>query len=1376
MKSTDSFFVRLISFSLYSIIIHSLTFAQTYHFEHISVEQGLSQSTVECILQDRQGFLWFGTDDGLDKYDGYKFIVYRHEPHNANSLSNNQVFSILEDDSGLLWIGTDGGLNSFDRSTKTFERFSHHQLDSTSTEENRITSICEDKKDALWIGTEDNGLFRLKKGNRSLKKFEHFKFDPKDTGSLSNNFVTSICVDENGVVWIGTHGGLDRFEPGSNTITRFQHNSYDPNSISSNITKYVYEDHNNILWITTGNALNSFDKVNQSFRRYLYDIGNPNMDFDEWRSVILDDFQDKNGLWFGTEHGLIYFDRLNKTFKAYRHDPENPYSLAGDFINSIYEDYTGVIWIGSRNRGLNKLDRSIHFFKHYKNNPDNKNSLSENDVHSIYEDSKGILWLGTRGGLNRFDRKAGIFTCYKHIPGDLTSISGNRVDCIFEDRKGNLWIGTSGGFDSFNRAKKVFEHFRNDSAQDDIEANYVVSMTEDKNGNFWLGTRKCLSYFNPLTKHFKNFESNPANPVVKPPSNISCILSDKNGTLWMGTSSEGLYNFNPKTESFTSYTYDPQNPNTISGNSIWALYRDSTGILWIATYGGGLNRFDPVNKTFTSFTAQSVGFPTNNLDAMLADSAGNLWISTDNGLVRFNMDSKETQIFGLESGIQSKEFHQKSQFKDKNGEMFFGGINGFNSFFPADINNKNYIPPKVVITDFKIFNESAAIEKDSPLKKDISFTKSITLSHDENDFSFEFVALHFSQPLNNVYAFKLEPYEKQWRIAGKTRSATYTNINPGTYTFRVKAANSDGIWNNEGTSVIITIMKPWWETWWAYSSYALIFFALLYGLRRYEMNRINLRNQLQLQRVEADKLKELDQLKSRFFTNISHEFRTPLTLVIGQINNVISGIGENKLIEKLSVARRNANRLLTLVSQLLDLAKIESGGIKLKLVRKDVIPFLKNLLYSFEAMANEKSIKVNFNSDKKSFIIDYEPDKLEKIITNLLSNAFKFTSRSGEISLIASSEPRDNEEFIRITIRDNGIGITEENLHNIFDRFFQVDNVDKRSSGGSGIGLALVKELVELHNGTVSVTSRNGETSFTVQLPVFQKNIEERNDDLSGRNGITIKSDLDDFVGVKYLESPNEQTPGKEKPLVLIVEDNDDIRNYICDSLKETYKIYVAVDGEEGFTKAKKIIPDLILSDVMMPKIDGFQFSKNIRSDEKTSHIPIILLTAKAAEEDKITGLETRIDDYLVKPFNVKELQLRIRNLIEMRKKLREKFSTATIIHPTEVTTDSVDQKFLKNVLDAIEKSISKESFNVMSLAEQVNMSEAQLNRKLNALVDQPPGKLIRSMRLQRAADLLKQNAGNIAEICYHVGFSDQANFTRSFKKQFGVSPSQYRK
>ena len=1192
---------------------------------------------------------------------------------------------------------------------------------------------------------------------------------------MSNNFVASICVDENGV-WIGTHGGLDRFEPGSNTYTRFQYNPDNPNTISGDITKYIYVDHNNILWITTGNALNSFDEVNQSFKRYSYDIRNPNIDFDEWRSVILDDLQEKNGLWFGTEHGLIYFDKLNKTFKAYGHDPKNPYSLAGDFINSIYEDFSGVIWIGSRNRGLNKLDRLIHFFKHYKNNPDNENSLSQNDVHSIFEDSKGIIWLGTRDGLNRFDRKAGIFTCYKHKPGDLTTISGKRVDCIFEDSKDNLWIGTSGGFDRFNRRKKTFEHFRNDSAPDDIEANYVVVMKEDKNGNFWLGTRKCLSYFNPLTKHFKNFESNLTNPKIKPPSNISCILSDKNGTLWMGTGSEGLYNFNSKTESFTRYNYNPQNPNSISSNSIWALYQDSPGILWIATYGGGLNRFDPVRKTFTSFTARNAGFPTNNLDAMLADNNRNLWVSTDNGLVKFNMDSKEIRVFGLESGIQSKEFHQKSQFNNKNGEMFFGGINGFNSFFPADIYKKNNIPPKVVITDFKIFNESVAIGNNSPLKKDISFTKSITLSHDENDFSFEFVALHYTQPPDNEYAFKLEPYESEWRMAGKTRIATYTNLDPGDYTFHVKAANGDGVWNEEGTSIIITILKPWWQTWWAFSSYVLIILILLYGIRRYEMNRIYLRNQLQLKHIEAEKLKELDQLKSQFFTNISHEFRTPLTLVIGQINNVLSAISENKLKEKLSVARRNANRLLTLVSQLLDLAKIESGGMKLKLVRKDVIPFLKNLLYSFEAVSNEKSIKVNFNSDNKSFIIDYEPDKLEKIITNLLSNAFKFTPIGGEISLITSSVSGDDEEFIKITIQDNGIGIPEENLNSIFDRFYQVDNVDKRSSGGSGIGLALVKELVELHNGTVSVTSRNGETSFTVQLPVFQKNIEEIIDDKKGRDGITIKSDQDDLTEVKYSGFPSEQTTSNEKPLVLIVEDNDDIRNYVCDNLREIYKTEEVVDGEEGFIKAKSFIPDLILSDVMMPKIDGFQFSKNIRSDEKTSHIPIILLTAKAAEEDKITGLETRIDDYLVKPFNIKELQLRIRNLIEMRKKLREKFSTATIIHPTEVTTGSVDQKFLKNVLDTIEKYMGEESFNVVFLAEQVNMSEAQLNRKLNALIDQPPGKLMRSMRLQRAAYLLKRNAGNIAEICYQVGFSDQANFTRSFKKQFGVSPSQYKK
>jgi signal transduction histidine kinase/DNA-binding response OmpR family regulator len=761
------------------------------------------------------------------------------------------------------------------------------------------------------------------------------------------------------------------------------------------------------------------------------------------------------------------------------------------------------------------------------------------------------------------------------------------------------------------------------------------------------------------------------------------------------------------------------------------------------------------------------------------------------------------------------EFNTGAFYKSKSGEMFFGGIRGLNYFYPADIADNPH-PPPMAITRCKIISQSESRQDaNAVFHKTIFENTALTLSHRDNIITFEFAALDFSAPEKNQYAYKMENFNKDWIHAGTARSATYSNLPPGDYTFRVKGSNNDGVWNETGASLKLTITPPWWRTPWAYMLYGLVIIVTIYFVRRYELNRLQLKNRLQIEHVEAEKLREVDQMKSRFFANISHEFRTPLTLILGQIDSVLGSIIEKENQSKLEVASRNARRLQRLINQLLDLSKLEAGSMALKTTRANLVSFLKNLVASFVHFAEQKHITLQFQSTHDEIALDYDPEKLEKVFYNLVSNAFKFTPEGGSVGVNVEIDSERNGEWenrgkgergnrsvtvstvhplsnsprhrftgscVLVAIKDTGLGISSEHLPHVFDRFYQADSSHQQE--GTGIGLALAKELVELHHGEISVTSEVGKgTEFLVKLPLVSVAseqspvISEEKGEEREAKGEEREVMIEDQASSIEHPATSIQKPATGTPeIVLLVEDNADIREYVREQLQSSYCVMMAADGEEGIAQAREAVPDLIITDVMMPNMDGYQMSRRLKQDEKTSHIPIIMLTAKAALDDKIAGLETGVDDYLLKPFSAKELLARVRNLISLRRQLRERFSTATIIKPSDVTATSVDQAFLLRVITAIEAHLSVEHFGVEELAGTVNMSSSQINRKLHGLIAQPASQLIRSMRLQRAADLLKQDAGTVAEIAYQVGFSDQAHFARSFKKQFGCAPSEFRR
>jgi len=1376
------------------------------HFERISLEHGLSQNTIYCILQDHKGFLWIGTQDGLNKYDGYDFKVYKHDPEARSSLSSSVITSIYEDHSNVLWIGTNsGGLNKFDREKETFTHYQNDPKDPKSLSGNYVSSIYEDRSGGLWIGIRDGGLNKLVWSD-GHPTFSQYRNDPDDPNSLSHNYVSTMCEDQSGSLWIATYGGgLNMLVRGENASTparfvQYKNAPHDSRSLSDNFLTSLYQDSasRNTLWIGTRNGLNKLvlnkDDGTPTFIHYGKDPNDPkNLSHNSIWSIYADQ---NSAFWIGTAAGLNKFipsenDGAIAAFIHYENDPNVAGTLSDNNIRTIYEDRSGILWIGTWNGGLNKLARKQKTFVHFEHSANNLQSLSHNNVRAIYADSRGggsVLWIGTRGGgLNRLDRKRETFKQYRFAANNPKSLSHDYVWSIFEDRAGTLWIGTyGGGLNKFDRAKETptgvaFTHYAyTPDNPDDLSHKNVTPIYEDRTGMLWIGTDGGgLNLFDREKEIFKHYKHDANDPNSLSHNGVWSIYEDREDMLWIGTSGGGLNKFDRATERFTHYKNDPNDPESLSNNYVFSIYEDSHngGMLWLGTWGGGLNRFDRQTGEFVRFREKD-GLPNEVVYGILEDDHGNLWLSTNKGIARFNPQTGIFKNYNVLDGLQSNEFNAGAYHKSPapRDEMFFGGINGFNAFHPDSVKDNHYIPP-LVITAFKKFDETIA--------GDISAAGEFELPYKDKYLTFEFVALDYTHPEKNQYAFMLEGFNNDWIYSGTRRFASYTNLDPGTYVFKVKGSNNDGVWNEQGLAVKITITPPLWKTWWAYALYVLITASLLYGVRRYELNRLRLKNQLQLEHVQAEKFKELDHLKSRFFANISHEFRTPLTLILGPLEQVSTKIADLGLKHQLHTAFNNGRRLLRLINQLLDLSKLEAGGMELKTSRGNLIAFLKGIVFTFESAAQQKQITLEFQSVYDHLVAYYDVGKLEQVFYNLMANAIKFIppNAGGKISVKAVKSQASlleklppNVECVRITFRDNGIGIPSELLPRIFGRFYRVERSRALDQEGTGLGLALAKEMVELHYGQISVSSEEGKGSaFIVTLPLGNAHLkpEEIVEDV-GSEQLPVSSEQL-LVVSDQLPATSIKDQASSKEIILLVEDNHDVRAFIRQQLEADYEVIEAVDGEEGFAKATETIPDLVISDVMMPKMDGYAFCQALKSEEKTSHIPLIMLTAKAGQESKLEGLETGVDDYLTKPFSSKELLVRVRNLIEQRRRLRARFSREVILKPNEIAITPPDEQFLTRVKAAVEKNLGDEDFSVEDLVQEVGMSRTQLHRKLKALTDQSAGQFILSMRLQRAIELMKQNAGTVAEIAYMVGFNTPNYFAKCFRKQFGCSPSEYK-
>lgn len=1280
------------------------------NFEHISLEQGLSQSTILCIYQDSKGFLWFGTDGGLNRYDGYEFDTFLPEPGNPDSISNGTVWAIIEDQSGMLWLGTyGGGLNKFDREKEIFTHYQTIQGDPTSLSSNDVRAIYEDKEGVLWIGTSEG----LNKFDRKTGTFTRYLADDTTANSLSNNHVRSICEDREGFLWIGTNGGLNRFDRARTVFAHYKNNPGNPNSISHDVVRSVLEDRTGMLWIGTTGGLNKFDREAGTFTRYQSE---PYNSHSLSNNSVLSLYEDKEGfLWVGTTSGLNKFNPGEGKFIRCLAKAGVEGALSDNSIQAIYEDSSEVLWVGTTLGGLNKYNKAKQRFNHYKSIPNTLNSLSNNNILSIYEDRQGIIWIGTDDGLNRLNRETNIINHYRNNPRDPHSLSHNQVWSIYEDRSGVLWIGTLNCLDRFDRTKGTFKHYPGVQGN---PINIIISIHEDREGFLLVGSYDGLLRLNRERTSMTLYKNDTADPDSISHNFVVDICEDNSGTLWIGTI-KGLNKFNPGKGTFTRYVAEPGSHSTLSNDKINFIHADQKrdGILWIGTYGG-LHKYDSRSSTFTLYTTKD-GLPNNVIYGILEDDCGNLWISTNYGLAKFNPQTSVFRNYDADDGLQSNEFKHGSCYRSRNGEMFFGGNNGFNAFFAEQIKDNPY-KPAILITGLKIFNKSIRIGERidglTILEKNISATGEIKLSYIHSSFSLEYTALHYASPKKNQYAYMMEGLDKDWNYVGNRRFATYAHLSSGKYTFKVKGSNNDGIWNETGTSVKIIIPPPPWRTWWAYSLYVLVLGA---GIIAYVRSQ---KKKLAYERSVNERLRQVDRLKDEFLANTSHELRTPLNAITGIAESLVKGIAgplSEKTKANLGMVIYSGKRLSNLVNDILDYSKLKERDLTLNLMPVDMKSLVEVVLQFSKSLTVGKPIQLNNEIGDDIPLVKGDENRLQQIMYNLIGNAIKFTE-SGTVSVSAA----ENGGMVTIKVLDTGIGIPEGKLEDIFKSFEQVDSSATREHGGTGLGLSITKQLVELHGGTIGVESQVGKGStFRFSIPICREKVKAAASSVPGTADLSLEP-----VSEIRPDGAVVRTAGKSKPVapaatrrggyrILAVDDELVNLQVLINHLSlHDYEVIKALNGQEALDiiLGSEEKPDMVLLDVMMPRMSGFEVCREIRRRYTASELPVIMLTAKNRIANLVEGLNSGANDYLAKPFSSEELLERINVHLQLLKANRD---LKQANEKLEDYNQTLEQKVAERTHDLKEKN--KLIIDSMIFASHMQQDILPLEEKITAALPQ---------------------------------------------------------
>lgn len=1324
-------------------------------FNKITTGQGLSHSTVYSITQDHKGFIWIGTREGLNRYDSYGIKTYYAEAEKTSSLSSSEITALLSGSNKVLYIGTSAGLDMYDYEKDLirnllFKEKSIGFIFDLYESPDKLVYICAEKglfvlnnqgelkhlikdtpvvainkhkEDEFWIATNQQ-IILVSRSGEVIKYYPYLHKSEDKFLSTANN-ISCIFRDSKDEIWIGTkRNGVYRYISGKDTFEPIIP-THKVNPVEVNLVRTIAEDGKGDLWIGTESGLFIYDKGKKKFGHHTQSFDSPSKGLND-KAIYHIYKSAEDIMWLGTYFGGVNFVKPNEN-GFHKLIPDGGRKLlSGKAVSQIIEDSQGNLWIGTEDGGISILNIDKGTFQYLSHQVNNKNSISSNNVHAIHADGKDNIWIGTfLGGLNRFSLTNKKSTLYKTDSEDSLSISNNNVYAVVKDSRGILWIGTQNGLNVYNYEQDNFTHFK---------------------------------------------------PALFSDKFIYDILEDHQGNLWFCTRNSGIYFYSFKDDLITWYNKDNKSAGLVSNNIVCA-YQDSKSRIWFGSLNGGLIHWDPANNKFIAIT-QKDGLPNNNIYGILEDSHSNLWISSNKGLSRYNPVTQEVNIFNDSHGIADKQFNFKSSYKDKDGWMYFGTVNGLYYFHPDSL-TFNEVPPRVHFTDLKLFNKSVEVKEGSILSSHIDEAEEIVLEYRQNVISFEFVATDYFSVGNNTFSYYMEGFEEGWNQGVNNRTATYTNLSPGTYVFHLKAANNDGVWSEE-KQIKLSVLPPLWLTKWALGFYLLFLLFLIYLYWRYLSYRHQQKAALQLERVEKEKMEELNQHKLNFFTYISHEFKTPLTLIIASVDRFLNqGTSIGGSDQELYLIKRNASRLHFLIEQLMEFRRTETDHAVLDISRGDIILFLNDTFAAFIPLFAKKNIDCKVSADCESYLTYFDADKIEKIITNLLSNAVKNTRENGEIMMdikVVSTQNRQRpkNDLLQIRIIDSGIGLFEGEAEKIFMPFYQSKQEDIQTTG-SGIGLALVHSLIKFLNGNIQIhsTSKKG-TTITLTLPL--KNHPEPQKDklkeVKGNKSLLLNHDLFHEETLEE-EDVDCENSGKEFEL-MVVEDNMELLKFIVQYFSKIYKVTHAKDGQEAWEKVQKNLPDAIISDVIMPKVDGITLCEKLKSNINTSHIPFILLSAKSTVPNKLEGLNVGADAYLPKPFNLKELELIVKNMLDSRNSLKKHFLQFGSLENYDKPVNNKDQEFLNKLTKIVNENLEDPEFNVASLTREAGVSRTLLHLKLKKLANICASDFMKTIKLQKSTKLLKEGL-TVAEVAYQVGFKDPNYFSRSFREKFGITPSDYK-
>ena len=1314
-----------------TIFCQAQSVEEHYYFKNLSIRNGLSQNTVNAILQDRKGFMWLGTKDGLNRYDGLSFRKFKHDAANPRSIGNSFITSLYEDFNGNIWVGTDAGVYIYYPEKEAFEEFDCQSLEKTRIERS-VSMIAGDKQGRVWIAVEAQGMFCYDARQKLLRNYP--------LSEISSN-IKCFTFDSGGTLWLGFYGdGLYYSKDNLATVHPYGSPEDGKREFEGGVITKIVQGNYNCLYI--GSVKEGVSELNLTSGQ----VRNLLAIDESGESIFCRDLlpYSDNELWIGTESGIYIYNLRTAQFIHLRASLYDSYSLSDNAIYALYKDREEGLWIGSYFGGVDYYPRQYTYFaKYYPKNI--ANSLHGKRVREFCRADDGTLWIGTEdGGLNHFNPKTKEFHFFEPSAG-FTNIHGLCMD------GSHLWVGTfSKGLRVIDtRTGVILRTYTEGHTSHSLNDNSIFSICRTSAGEIYLGTLFGLLRYNRTQDNFDRIPELNGKFVYD-------IKEDSYGNLWLATYANGAYCYDVSARRWKNYVFDAEDEKSLPYDKVLSVFEYSYRQIWLTTQGGGFCLFHPDTETFTRYGLKD-GLPNDVVYQIVEDDDRFLWLTTNNGLVRFDPKTMEMKVFSTANGLPTNQFNYRSGFKDEAGNIYLGSINGFVAFDPRTFAENRQVPA-VAITDFLLFNKEVPVgETDSPLKSSITFSDKVVLTADQNSFSFRIAALSYQAPRMNKLMYKLEGFDEGWLTIGESPLVTYSNLGYGDYVFKVKASNSDGVWNEQETSLHLSILPPFYLSGWAYCFYVLFFMGCLVCVIFYFKRRNYRKQHRQMEMLEQEKEREVYHAKIDFFTNVAHEIRTPLTLIKGPLENIIlKKEVDSETKEDLYIMKQNTERLLNLTNQLLDFRKTETRGFRLNFTECDVVAVLRETYLRFTSLAKQKGLDFILELPQECFMADVNQEALTKIISNLLNNGVKYASTYLRISL------ETDEKVFHIRTFNDGEMIPDTMKEEIFKPFVRLDKEDEVTTG-TGIGLALSRSLAELHQGSLMMEKGEEVNCFCLTLPVNQDST------------ITLLAENVSQVEENSCGWEQEETDTKEKkPMILVVEDNPDMLAFIRKQLTTEYSVLTAMNGIEALAVLDNHYVNLVVSDVMMPQMDGFELCKTIKSDLSYSHIPVVLLTAKTNIQSKIEGLELGADAYIEKPFSVEYLLANISSLIHNREKLRQTFAKSPFVAANTMALTKADEEFIWKLNDIIQANLHNPEFSMEDMADALKMSRSSFYRKIKGVLDLSPNEYLRLERLKQAAQLLKEGKSRVNEICYTVGFNSPSYFSKCFLKQFGVLPKDF--